>query len=105
MIGGAETAVADIQRVLGGYCSVGNFIDDHPYLAAAIIALIIVVLWKTLGCSSPKVSKFFDDTLPSGFDDLLPSGFSDSWVQGVDHRFSSPSYMSDSYTQIPLRYR
>lgn len=97
MIGGAEAAVVDLQRVLGGYCTVGNFIDDHPFMAALVVILIIVVMWKSLGCSSPKVSKFFDD--------VLPSGFVDSWVQDTDHRYSAPSYMNDSFTQIPLRYR
>jgi hypothetical protein len=97
MIGGVEAAISDIQRVLGGYCTVGNFIDDHPFTAAIVVVLLIVVIWNALGCSSPKVSKFFDE--------VLPSGFTDSWVQGVDHRFSSPSYMNDSFTQVPLRYR
>jgi hypothetical protein len=97
MFGGAEAAVSDLGRVLGGYCTVGNFIDDHPFMAALVVIMIVMILWNALGCSSPKLSKFADD--------VLPAGFLDSWTQGVDHRYSAPSYMNDSYTQVPLRYR
>jgi hypothetical protein len=79
-----------LDAIYGGACTLGQFIDDQPLIAAFLVVIILYALWIIAG--SPPLK--FPGTIASKFD---------SW--GMNSNDDNPTYIADSWTNVPYKWR
>lgn len=80
-----------LDAIYGGACTIGQFIDDKPLVSALLLLLVLYALWIIAG--SP----------PLHFPVPGASKFSDSW--GMNAGDDNPTYVNDSWTNVPYKWR